>query len=217
MQLARFAGARVIATVGSAEKKRIVESWGADLALDYHSPTLDDEIRKFAEPRGGIDVWFETQREPTLERTVSLMAPRGRIVLMAGRTARPELPLGAFYPRDMRIIGFAMFNAAPEEHRVCARGFASLRTWRLEADDWQNFFSFASGGSTSSAGGEFGRQKRLAHRENRSDAEPLTISSLRKSMGGQFDRIRVGAGPRPLGVAPNSVPTGQDTPLWPFG
>jgi NADPH:quinone reductase len=125
VQLGKFAGARVIATVGSAEKKKLCESWGADLALDYHSATLDDEIRRFAGP-GGIDVWFETQREPTLDRTVSMMAPRGRIVLMAGRAARPEFPVGPFYTKDLRLIGFAMFNASPEEQRACAKTIAAL-------------------------------------------------------------------------------------------
>jgi NADPH2:quinone reductase len=54
VQLAKFAGARVITTVGSADKKKLCESWGADLAIDYHSSTLDDEIRRFV-GRGGID------------------------------------------------------------------------------------------------------------------------------------------------------------------
>ncbi len=125
VQLGKFAGARVIATVGSAEKKKLCESWGVDLALDYHSATLDDEIRAFAGP-SGIDVWFETQREPTLDRTVSLMAPRGRIVLIAGRAARPEFPVGPFYTRDLRLSGFAMFNASPEEQRAAAKTMAAL-------------------------------------------------------------------------------------------
>jgi len=125
VQLGKFAGARVIATVGSAEKKKLCESWGVDLALDYHSPTLDDEIRAFAGP-AGIDVWFETQREPTLDRTVSMMGPRGRIVLIAGRAARPEFPVGPFYTKDLRLSGFAMFNASPEEQRAAAKTIAAL-------------------------------------------------------------------------------------------
>jgi NADPH2:quinone reductase len=126
VQFAKWAGARVIATVGSAEKKKLCESWGADLVLDYHSPTLDDEIRRFAEPAGGIDVWFETQREPTLDRAVPMMATRGRIVLMAGRTARPELPVGPFYIKDLRLLGMTLFNATPDEQRASAKGIRAL-------------------------------------------------------------------------------------------
>lgn len=120
VQLAKSIGSRVIATVGSDQKKSLCESWGADLVLDYHSDSLDQEIRNFAQTYGGIDVWFETQREPTFDRTVGLMAKRGRIVLMAGRDARPEFPVGPFYVNDLRLLGFAMFNASPEEQRSAA-------------------------------------------------------------------------------------------------
>jgi NADPH2:quinone reductase len=120
VQLAKSVGARVIATVGSAQKKSLCESWGADLVLDYHAENLDQQIRNFAERFGGINVWFETQREPTLDRSVGLMAKRGRIVLMAGRDARPEFPVGPFYVNDLRLLGFAMFNASPEEQRAAA-------------------------------------------------------------------------------------------------
>ena len=88
--------------------------------IDYHSPSLDDEIRSFTESSGGIDVWFETLREPTFDRTIGLMAKRGRIVLMAGRQARPEFPVGPFYVNDLRMCGFAMFNASPDEQRESA-------------------------------------------------------------------------------------------------
>lgn len=120
VQMAKAAGAKVIATAGTAEKLRRCEELGADLACDYHAADLDEQIRSFAEPNGGIDLWFETQREPTLERTIGLMAKRGRIILMAGRDARPDFPLGAFYVNDLRMIGFAMFNASPAEQRHCA-------------------------------------------------------------------------------------------------
>ncbi len=39
---------------------------------------------------------------------------------MAGRTARPPLPLGDFYPRDCALLGFAMFNASASEQQRCA-------------------------------------------------------------------------------------------------
>lgn len=120
VQFAKAAGAKVVATAGSAEKCRHCEQLGADLALDYHSDTLDDDIRRFAESNGGIDVWWETQREPTFDRTIALMKKRGRIVLMAGRDARPEFPVGPFYVNDLRLVGFAMFNASPEEQRRAA-------------------------------------------------------------------------------------------------
>ncbi len=42
------------------------------------------------------------------------------MILIAGRTARPVLPLGSFYPRNCAIFGFAMFNASADQQRRCA-------------------------------------------------------------------------------------------------
>ncbi len=126
IQLAKSAGAKVIATVGNAEKKSLCESWGADCVLDYHSATLDDDIKAFATANGGLHVWFETQKPTNFDRTVGLMSPRGRIIVMAGRDARPEFPNGAFYVKDLRLFGFAMFNATPEEQQICAEAINAL-------------------------------------------------------------------------------------------
>lgn len=126
IQLAKAHGAAVIATAGSEANREYCTSLGADLVLDYRSSSLDDDIRAFSEPRGGINVWFETLREPTLERTVGLMAKRGRIILMAGRDARPAFPVGPFYVNDLRLVGFAMFNASPDEQRVSAEALNQL-------------------------------------------------------------------------------------------
>ncbi|MES2790582.1 MAG: NADPH:quinone reductase [Planctomycetota bacterium] len=126
VQLAKAAGAKVIATVGSAAKQELCRSWGADLVVNYRDADMDAQIQEFTKQHGGIHVWFETQREPTFDRTVSLMAPRGRLILMAGRAARPEFPVGPFYVKDLRICGFAMFNATPAEQRDCANGLNTL-------------------------------------------------------------------------------------------
>jgi NADPH:quinone reductase len=126
IQLAKAAGAKVIATGGSEESLQICKQLGADLAVNYNDGKKDDQIRAFASPHGGVQVWFETQREPTFDRTVTLMAPRGRIILMAGRQARPEFPVGPFYVKDLRLIGFAMFNGQPDEQRAAATHLNSL-------------------------------------------------------------------------------------------
>ena len=48
------------------------------------------------------------------------MAWRGRVIVMAGRQARPAFPNGAFYTKDLSLFGFAMFRATPDEQRRCA-------------------------------------------------------------------------------------------------
>jgi NADPH2:quinone reductase len=118
IQMAKAAGASVATTAGSAEKQALCRSLGADLALNYKTDDLVAGLRAFSEE--GIDVWFETWREPDLERTVPLLRRGGRMILMAGRAARPVLPMGSFYPRNCSLLGFAMFNFPPDVQRRCA-------------------------------------------------------------------------------------------------
>jgi NADPH2:quinone reductase len=119
VQMARALGAKVVTTVGSAEKARLCREWGADCVLNYKSDDVAAGVRQFTGGRG-VDVWVETQREPDFDRTVALMAQRGRIVVMAGRQARPPFPVGPFYVKGLSLYGFAMFNASAAEQRHCA-------------------------------------------------------------------------------------------------
>jgi NADPH2:quinone reductase len=118
IQMARAAGARVATSAGSPERVAVCAELGAELALNYKTDDIPARLRAFAPE--GIDLWYETQREPNLEVAIPMLRKRGRMILMAGRAARPTLPLGAFYPRDCALLGFAMFNAAPAEQRQCA-------------------------------------------------------------------------------------------------
>jgi NADPH2:quinone reductase len=120
VQMARAAGARVVTTVGSAEKAELCRSWGADRVLNYKTDDVAAAIKEVTAGQG-VNVWYETQREPDFAKTVPLLARRGRMVIMAGRQAQPTFPVGAFYTKDCALFGFAMFNATPEEQRRSAQ------------------------------------------------------------------------------------------------
>ncbi|MBM3869390.1 MAG: NADPH:quinone reductase [Verrucomicrobia bacterium] len=124
VQMAKAAGARVIATAGSDERVAKARGFGADLVLNHRTQAVAAAVKEFAP--GGVNVFWETQREPDFDQAVPLLAPRGRFVLMAGREARPVFPVGPFYVKDCSLHGFAMFNATPDEQRACA---ADLNRW----------------------------------------------------------------------------------------
>jgi len=130
VQMAKAVGAKIIATVGSAEKAALCRQWGADLVLNYKTDDVPAGIRAFTKEQG-LNVWYETQREQDFQRTVPLMAKRGRIVIMAGRQAQPIFPVGQFYTRDLSLFGFAMFNATPQEQRRCAD---DINRWLAEGE-----------------------------------------------------------------------------------
>ena len=67
-----------------------------------------------------MNVFWETLREPNFDEIVAMLAERGRIVLMAGRDARPAFPVGPFYVKGCTLTGFVMFKASPIEQRHAA-------------------------------------------------------------------------------------------------
>ncbi len=119
VQMARLKGARVLASAGSAERIEICRQLGAEAVVDRRREDAAAFLRE--EAPSGVDVYWETSREPGLEAIVAALAPRGRLVLMAGREARPAFPVGPFYVKDCTMVGFAMFNAPPEVQERCAR------------------------------------------------------------------------------------------------
>jgi len=118
VQMAKAIGARVATSAGSPEKVALCQELGADLALNYKVDDIRARLLEFSPE--GVDLWYETQREPNLELAIPLLRKRGRMIVIAGRTATPALPLGAFYPRDCALLGFAMFNASAPEQQRCA-------------------------------------------------------------------------------------------------
>src|SRR5205807_5034227 len=52
VQMARAVGARVITTVGSADKAALCRKWGADLVLNYKSDDVPGSVRSFTGERG---------------------------------------------------------------------------------------------------------------------------------------------------------------------
>jgi NADPH2:quinone reductase len=128
VQMARAIGAKSITTVGSEEKAKLARDLGADLAVNYKAEDVDAAVKKFTDDKG-VDVWYETQSEPDFQRSVELLASRGRMVIIAGRKAQPIYPLGPFRSKDLSLFGFSMFKATANEQRECAQ---EINRWLSE-------------------------------------------------------------------------------------
>jgi NADPH:quinone reductase len=122
VQMARAVGCRVMTTAGNDAKVQICKRLGANMVINHRTGDVEEALGRF----GAIDVWWENLREPDFDRVLRHMAMRGRIVVMAGRDARPPLPLGPFYTKDCSMHGFAVFNAPPDEQRKAA---AEMNRW----------------------------------------------------------------------------------------
>ncbi|MCH5377579.1 MAG: NADPH:quinone reductase [Planctomycetes bacterium] len=118
IQMAKAIGASVITTGGSDAKVALCRELGADVAVNYKTEDVEAAIKQFAPD--GVNVFWEVQREPDFDKMVACLAERGRIVLMAGRDARPPFPVGPFYVKQCSLHGVVMFKASSDELRDCA-------------------------------------------------------------------------------------------------
>jgi len=119
VQMAKIIGARVITTVGSDEKAAKAREFGADVVINYKTQDVAEAIKKAAPE--GVNVWWETLREPDFEKSFSLLAMHGRMIVMAGRDARPVFPVGLFYSKNLSVLGFVILNSAIEDLQSAAQ------------------------------------------------------------------------------------------------
>lgn len=118
IQLAVARGARVIAATTGKEKIEWCKSLGAELVLDYTNNDFAKKIKGVAP--NGVDVFWDTSKNPNFEVAVPLLAQRGRIVLMAGGEAHPTLPVGVFYNKECTLRGVSLLHAGQLEMKGCA-------------------------------------------------------------------------------------------------
>jgi NADPH2:quinone reductase len=116
--MARLLGARVITTAGTDAKADLCRQLGAEVVIHYKTQDVASEIKKVAP--AGVNVWWETLREPDFDLAIGSLTANGRMILMAGRDARPPFPVGPFYVKGCSLHGFVMFMVPPDEQRACA-------------------------------------------------------------------------------------------------
>jgi NADPH:quinone reductase-like Zn-dependent oxidoreductase len=106
VELAAAAGARVIASA-RAEDFDDCTALGASAVVDYREGGA--ALAKAA-PQG-VDVYLETSGQHDFTAALRVLAPGGRIVLMAG-TATVPLPVSALFQRNARLLGFVISDAS---------------------------------------------------------------------------------------------------------
>lgn len=106
VQVARLAGARVIAAAGSDHRVRAAIEYGADAGVNYRSRDLAAEVKRLTEGHGA-DVVFENIADPTLwPGSFNSLAYRGRLVTAGSHGGgRVELDVTRLYRNRLRIIG----------------------------------------------------------------------------------------------------------------
>lgn len=108
IQLAKRAGARVIATAGSDEKRALAMELGAEACLDHGHPEWGRELKRLTDGRG-VDLVVEHTGPATWETSMRSMARNGRLVT-CGATTGPivKVLLPHLFIKNQSILGSTM-------------------------------------------------------------------------------------------------------------
>ena len=127
IQMAKSAGARVIATSRGADKARAAAALGADLSLDARSDDLEAAITAF----GGVDVVLDMVGADYAALNLSALKPFGRWVVIATLSgARAEIDLARLMMKRIVLTGSTLrARPADEKARLMAAVEATAWPW----------------------------------------------------------------------------------------
>ncbi len=105
LQIAKLAGAFVIATTSSAEKAERLRELGADVVINYRAEDVTAAVSRVTGGRG-VDFVFDMVGGETLTRSLSLLTKRGRLATCgAVSERRATVDLISVFFREIEIIG----------------------------------------------------------------------------------------------------------------
>jgi NADPH:quinone reductase-like Zn-dependent oxidoreductase len=112
IQLAKNAGACVIATAGSEAKLAKAKELGADEVIDHSKQKISAEVKRITDRRG-VDVVFEHVGVATWEESIYSLTVGGRLVTCGATTGYDaKIDLRYLFTRHINILGSFMGSKA---------------------------------------------------------------------------------------------------------
>jgi NADPH:quinone reductase len=107
IQLAKRAGARVLATASSESKLERLREFGLDAGINYTTVNVAEAVLGLTDFRG-VDVVVESVGGPGLSDSVGCLAYRGRCVSLgdAGRGGPAMVDVGSLRPKNLTVSGY---------------------------------------------------------------------------------------------------------------
>jgi len=107
IQLAKRAGARVLATASSTERLDRLTALGLDDGIDYRTADFVEAVRDLTAGRGA-DVIVDSVGGSNLQRSLHCLAYRGRCVTFgdAGREAPSTLDVSSMRSQNQTLVGY---------------------------------------------------------------------------------------------------------------
>ena len=135
IQMAKRAGARVLATASSGDRLDRLREFGLDDGIDYRIDDFVAEVRRLTDGRGA-DVIVDSVGGPTLQGSLAALAYRGRCVTVgdAGRSAAEHLDVSGMRPNNQSLTGYflgAELFLGPRAYELVARLLAEVARGEL--------------------------------------------------------------------------------------
>ncbi len=112
IQIAKVAGARVIATAGSEAKLAKAKELGADSVINHSTQSILDEVRRWTGKRG-VDVVVEHVGTATWDKSIASLAPGGRLVTCGATTGfEAKVDIRFLFSRQLSLLGSFMGSRA---------------------------------------------------------------------------------------------------------
>jgi NADPH:quinone reductase-like Zn-dependent oxidoreductase len=112
IQIAKVAGARVIATAGSEEKLAKAKELGADATILHSELDIAAEVKRLTNRRG-VDVVCEHVGQATWEKSIRSLATGGRLVTCGATTGYGgNIDIRYLFTRQISILGSYMGGKA---------------------------------------------------------------------------------------------------------
>ncbi len=132
IQLAREAGAKVLATAGSEEKCTACRALGAVVAVNYRQGPFAERVLE-ATAGEGVDLILDFVAAPYFAQNLSILRTDGRLVLIStlgGGTVR-ELKLGNLIARRLQVTGTTLRGRSVDYKARLTRDFKGFALERF--------------------------------------------------------------------------------------
>ena len=126
LQIGKALGARVIATVGGAEKAEIARENGADEVIDYRADDFVDRVNEITDGRRA-DVIFDPVGGDIFDRSLKCIAWNGRLIVVGFASGRiPELKANRILLKNIAVTGVHWGAYADNEPEKVPETFEGL-------------------------------------------------------------------------------------------
>jgi NADPH:quinone reductase-like Zn-dependent oxidoreductase len=154
IQIAKMAGAHVVATTSTDEKARRAREVGADFVFNYKTQEYDKEVYKLTGKRG-VDLIIDSTGDAGWKRNLRALARGGRLAVYGATTGNdPPAMINMLYWKHITVLGTTM-GSVHDFERVMGLVFAGKL--KPVIDSVRPLSDFKAGHERLAKGEQFGK------------------------------------------------------------